>query len=416
MSKPECSICIEPFNKSSRYKCKCPHCNNDFCRKCVQSYVLTCTEYTVRCMTCKKAWSNDTLDTYFTKTFRNVVLKKHREEVLLERERSLLPATQAEVKRILTIREKEAELVAISKQRKQLITEIRNLKYGLHYDGTKKEARVFTMKCPLDECRGFIDSSDMKCGICSIEVCNKCNESITDNAGSHKCKEENIQTALLLKKDSKACPSCATTIFKISGCNQMWCTQCHTTFNWDTLKCVNGPVHNPHYYEWINNNGDNRRAIGDVPCGGIVHIQELRTTLNGNKYLNDVMQLHRLVLHIQAVELPHYPRNTGGNNHDLRVKFLMKNITEEQFKITLQKNEKKRVRQQEIRDVLEAYVFAMIDMFNNIVYSNGIDTSEWLAEVSQLHKYINGQLKILSQRYKTSVPIISSTDLIRELY
>ena len=43
----------------------------------------------------------------------------------------------------------------------------------------------------------------------------------------------------------------AIPIFKISGCNQMFCTNCHVVFDWNTLKIDTGNVHNAHYFDWM---------------------------------------------------------------------------------------------------------------------------------------------------------------------
>ena len=50
----------------------------------------------------------------------------------------------------------------------------------------------------------------------------------------HTCNPDLVETAKLLAKDTKSCPTCQTKIFKIDGCDQMWCTQCHTAFSWKT--------------------------------------------------------------------------------------------------------------------------------------------------------------------------------------
>ena len=43
----------------------------------------------------------------------------------------------------------------------------------------------------------------------------------------HVCKETDIQSANMIKKETRNCPCCGTNIYKIAGCDQMWCTQCH---------------------------------------------------------------------------------------------------------------------------------------------------------------------------------------------
>jgi len=50
-------------------------------------------------MQCKNAWNREFIDQACTKTFRNNELKKHRENILFEREKCLLPEAQQELVR-----------------------------------------------------------------------------------------------------------------------------------------------------------------------------------------------------------------------------------------------------------------------------------------------------------------------------
>jgi hypothetical protein len=138
----------------------------------------------------------------------------------------------------------------------------------------------FIQGCPFDDCRGLIDSKKFKCSICSGKICKKCRISISrDNLVEktedkpqkyrHVCKPEDIESVKLIKQDSKVCPKCSTNIFRISGCTQIWCTQCHIAFDWNTGKIETGTIHNPHYIEFIKNRGmtihDNNECGDDIP-------------------------------------------------------------------------------------------------------------------------------------------------------
>ncbi len=119
-----------------------------------------------------------------------------------------------------------------------------------------KERRTFIMKCQVANCAGFL-STHYKCGVCDTTTCVECLE-IKEN-DAHECKKENVDSAKMIKKETRPCPTCATRIYKIDGCDQMWCVDCKTAFSWNTGNVVNSKIHNPHYYEYI------RQTQGSVP-------------------------------------------------------------------------------------------------------------------------------------------------------
>jgi hypothetical protein len=87
--------------------------------------------------------------------------------------------------------------------------------------------------------------------------CSQCGASaIPDERGVHECKKENIESLRELKRDCKQCPQCTIWISKIDGCNQMFCTECITPFDWTTCKVIKRTFfHNPHYNDYLNRGG-----------------------------------------------------------------------------------------------------------------------------------------------------------------
>ena len=168
--------------------------------------------------------------------------------------------------------------------------------------------------------------------MCGISVCSKCHEKkekVNNEEEQHVCKQENLDTAKLLAQDTKPCPSCATPIFKISGCDQMFCTKCHTGFSWKTGKIEKGVIHNPHYYELQRLNGGNlQRNIGDVPCGGLPHPRDLEEKLAKIPVAQkkSIMEFRRTHDHNQEEVLPRYRVNATNDNRDVRIKYMVNEI------------------------------------------------------------------------------------------
>jgi len=277
---------------------------------CAKTYIST-TVSDPHCMHCKVVWNNSFLRSKFPQAWLNKDYKRIREKLLFDQEVAKIPETQ---KYCNAAKERESEKINrddLSKTLKELkgsLNDMRNLyeecnqdiwllkddvnetskvdklKEKSHDLYKKKQAldeniakitdkyetsgiRIWTLNniiegteavdktdnfhlaCPKIDCRGFI-SSVWKCGICDARICSDCREIQTDK---HFCDEHTKSSVALLQKDTKPCPKCNCLIHKISGCDQMWCTQCRTAFSWDCGH-IEHNVHNPHYYDWMRQN------------------------------------------------------------------------------------------------------------------------------------------------------------------
>lgn len=411
-----CNICIETFNRSNRRVVVCPSCNFEACKECCEKYISESPE-NASCMNCKAEWDYNTLVKLFTRSFVDGKYKKHVEKLLFDRELALLPATQPIV-------EEEKRREAINKRMKQIKDQIASLKKELrvctieYYRQPVSKIQTFVRKCPGNDCRGFL-SSQWKCGMCNVWCCPDCHEIRGfDKNAEHVCKQENIETARLLEKDTKPCPKCACPIFKIEGCDQMFCTQCQTPFSWTTGKVENGVIHNPHYFEWQKQRGTQQRNLLEIRCG-----REIDHNFVNNIYSifsTDTNNVARNLIHVRSVDLPRYVVNRINDNQDLRVKYLKSEITQEQFKRRLQQRQKTAQKQQEIANILHVYLSCSTEIFYRLVddyQNNGAYTfdgqtlqpaeSKYMKEWLELVKYINGCFANISKTYKTHPYAIS---------
>ena len=420
MITTDCEICCDTFNMGARKRVECPYCQIGVCMTCFKTYLMGLVSATPECMGCHKQLTLEFVAESTTKVFHNVEYRKNRAQIMMSQERSLLPDTQnlVEQRKIQNvINAAISELVDEEKYLKQRIKEISREKRDLLYHldtmqpggNVEVEKKKFIMGCPGEECRGFL-SQAWKCGICDVYVCSKCRcvkEGRDDE--THVCDPDSVATATMMKEETKPCPSCAVPIFKISGCPQMWCTECHTTFSWDTGKIETGVVHNPHYYQWQRdqNGGVAPRVPGDNVCGGLPIYQTVnRVILDRKENIPLWENMHRAVNHIRHVVLPRYPATRQqADNSDLRVSFLMKDITEIQWLKQLQLRQKKSEKCQDVHQILDLLVNALTDIFTRYV-SQPIDLA---MEADALRQYVNRELQKVKIKYANRTPFISVT-------
>jgi hypothetical protein len=221
-------------------------------------------------MSCNVGWNRKFMVENFEKTFMTRQYKEHREEVLIEREIGMLQATQPHVEREIRMEKIHKEICELRDEYFRNLNKLENELMDL-VNGEVSERKKFVRKCPNGECHGFL-SSALKCELCDCWACGDCREVkgfTAEDKDSHECNKDILESVKVLDKDSKGCPNCSALIFKIEGCDQMYCVECHTAFSWRTLKIEKGVIHNPHFFEYQRrmNNGTAPRNPLDVQCG-----------------------------------------------------------------------------------------------------------------------------------------------------
>ena len=290
--------------------------------------------------------------------------------------------------------------------------------------GEAATRREFLMHCPAPECRGFISSSYV-CGTCTLKTCSDCLELVEEG---HVCKPESIESAKAIKKETRSCPKCAARIFKIDGCDQMWCTVdgCNTAFSWNTGHIVSGRVHNPHYYEWLRRNGgaggQPEREAGDIPCGGLPNQRNFVYRILDCVNLNDpekniLLEINRNLAEFEE-RLVHFPaRMNALANKEINVKYLMKEISEAEWQRQLEFTEAKFTRKKEIGQILQTFVTVSAEIMGGIYEHaadpNELSGAEWirntgLKNLDALREYTNNAFMTLGKVMKIAVPTIGA--------
>jgi hypothetical protein len=369
-------------------------------------------------MNCNIAWDPEFIDGILSKNFRTGELKKHREDVLFEREKSMLPDTIPLVEATLERRAKQHEIeemllekLKLQDQIDGINTKIMDKKAEINAVERSKDKRTFIKGCPKPDCRGFL-STQWKCGICDSKVCNKCLDILEGE--DHTCIPENVESVKQLSKDTKNCPKCASSIYKIDGCSQMFCTMCHTSFDWKTGVISTGPIHNPHYYEWLRKqNGGNipRTPVGDnMPCRD--QMPEYWTLTQHLKKYNikfEFYMYHRGLNHLQQVEMLRVQPRTVDNS-DMRVKYLLKEIDEDVMKKEILKRENRDNKNTSYRQIYQMLIAVGTDLMNKLLTcKTQKDTNGLSDEFEELRKYFNTQIKMLGERYGSRSPKILDT-------
>jgi hypothetical protein len=204
-------------------------------------------------------------------------------------------------------------------------------------------------------------------------------------------------------------------IYKVSGCDQMWCTQCRTPFSWRTGQKINQTIHNPHYYEWMQQGGQRElgRELMDVPCGGLPHIYQFDSIFKGPSK-RWVYNLHRYVNHAEQVLIPRSQRICDANDQHkrMRVQYLTNSLSRDEWKQELYRQEKVRQKHHQYLQILQTYVAVVSDWMRRIVLEyvdkQAPPTSSLPEEEKHIHNflhYIDNQIYKLNARFRSNLSL-----------
>jgi hypothetical protein len=395
-------------------------------------------------MSCKVEWTKKDLVDNFSIGFVTGLYKNHRENILFEFEKALLPETIEFAQRVKRgrelnqiIQECDRDIMITNQQfgypvsneatldfNLTLMDEIHRLKKIKYvaesklvfFNGQSTSSRRVQQvakryfPCPDQECRGFVSVTDWKCAICNIQVCEHCLERETQLGNeTHTCNPDTVETIKLMKSDSKNCPKCMSLIYRISGCPQMFCTMCHTAFDWVTGNIVDrGHLHNPHYFEYLRTHA-NANLPEVQECGAqIGYSSFLRRYPKAGKD-TELAKIYAVISHLEHQYLPRInPADARDMNRDLRVKYILQEINEDNFKSELHRREKAREKKEEIYGIVSTFVEVIKDFIRKAYEDESFFRTSFHYESQKMREYTNKSLEDNVERiFKCVIPNIT---------
>ena len=389
----ECTLCTENMEDNDRIIC--PHCSIEICESCFQ-YSVTMEEKDPSCIYCKNPISIEfILSNNTTKWCKNTFLTYY-SDLLLEKEKAKLVETIPKyriIKDINQLKKSRQELLTNKKiennvkklnlvkdefeskfkeliqkrndEKKNLTISIEELenKININNKKEKKEKCIYITKCPNLKCKGFINSK-YTCELCDTKICKACFMLKEDN---HVCNRDDIESADLIKKESKSCPGCYVPIFKLSGCNQMFCTNCNTVFNWVTLEIDKGKVHNQHYFDYISSirNSSEQIRIENAACGNIDDLYPRIIKYTRNTYIHN---FYILINELHEEIIPIYRNNFKDKFEEYRIKYLSNSLSQLNWKKNLMKDTIHNEANNSYIEILEMYVTVSNDLIRKLCF------------------------------------------------
>ena len=332
-----CGICVKNYTDHVRKPITCPSCQSICCKECLIKYFKTSAK--LKCMFCD--------------------VESFTPEFLIKSCRSFHEITREITKKALY--DSEAELFNSTRNLANMYKSIEthtDKEFFLNNlpNVTKEEGILANVmrQCPVATCNGHYMLGDYRCGTCKLMICKSCGEIET---GTHVCEPNVLESLAAIDRFTKNCPKCGVSIEKIDGCDQMFCTDCKTAFDWVTLKVINSGIENPHYFEWIRSlNEGIPRDQNDIPCGGVPTYQDvfraneafLQNTGIDRKtgtYNLNAMTIVSFQIYIDEIHEMIIPAlRTELDNTDLRIKFMCGEIDKPSFTTAILKRHNKKLK------------------------------------------------------------------------
>lgn len=446
----DCDICGDPCNRSTRKHAQCTKCGSDVCRSCIRTYLLQSVQDPC-CPECKHPWNRDFLhklcgNTWLFKDFRH-----HRQNLLMDREKAKIPGDTGAV-------ELYRESMDLTKEANSMNQSIWNLEQQLLVERTRrdhimhqaylKRSRAlgidpahtkhwkFIHPCPGHECQGYL-STVGKCAACAMWTCLHCFALKGPHKDSeHTCDPNDLASAQHIKQSTKRCPECGVPCTRISGCTQMWCPQCHTSFSYRTGEVYRQPVHNPERDDWLahgsapatrkrKSSASSSSSSEPTPnCTNRLvgyHLFHRNVVIQSAKYLPEessslIRRLYRGVADLEGYQLDRIRRMadpTATNTKQMRIRYVLKDLSEDNMKKKLEQDDRRKKHWTQVLHVVTLLYEVLRDQLNHMANNPSEETfRQGLAQHECIFVYVQKRLKEINQNTKLVVPHLQKYGLM----
>jgi len=376
-----CQICYDDDIKQS---IQCPFCLSDMCKDCAMGYFESCfaDNKIPKCIN-----TNGKCDFIFTTS----IFKKYKlKEILKEFDKVIINNEKQISDTILTEMETEKKVKSMKldmeKRKKEFESKV---PVGMREITSMLSKGVFTRKakqnekelrnnaetqafieCPKTICNGYINVKTNVCSLCGATMCDKC---MKIKEVGHLCKKEDLDSLAEINKDSQKCPKCKIPIQRKFGCNQMWCTNCRTYFNYDTGQALSN----------ASNPEANANRFGKKATQAKKH---KKPDLDANKVKNTKLEFLNLFNEIYEV----LPKLKSDRVETLKLKWQKEMIDKEQYEKKLQK-------EFETDFVSKEYIKILLDLAEHLfkhVNDNSYNIDEIVKKYNQKKEECNKIFKI----------------------
>jgi hypothetical protein len=230
--------------------------------------------------------------------------------------------------------------------------------------------------------------------------------------------KETVETIKTIQTESKPCPKCGERISKIDGCDQMWCVKCKTTFSWNTGKIRHGHIHNPHYYEYMRNNGGMPREEERVQEGEEVRNPNIEKALvwmckkrrmpgTNVEHIDNLINYMEYANHISHVVIKTMNRNVEmkRENKEADYKYILGEIEKEQLGRDLVKLNTSIEKDESLIIIYKEIVELMEKMAEEIVKGNR-NVEEYNKRVNERTRETNVKLIKTLMKYNSKRMIV----------
>jgi hypothetical protein len=269
---------------------------------------------------------------------------------------------------------------------------------------------------------------------------------------AHTCKQEDIDSVKEIRQHSRACPNCKARIFRISGCDTMWCTKCNTGFNWRTGVIIKDArdLHNPHYIDFVRSNpgfqyttnaNEEKKAadhktnqVLDNPCDRIT-IETIQLPIMSTVYRNAdiipgdnrlrtiIVGFQQQMLHVRDYARRKFATGNQYDEIDYALRYLTKQWDEKRWRIMIEHHDRFRQTNQEYIDVILTWLVVMNDLFTIHLSSKlkDKDAVHFIEQMKKITEYTNQTLLDMNKLYKRKTTLIEMpqelimTNFIEEL-